>query len=62
MEIDFLITGYNRILPMEVKFSEKIASSDGRNMERFLKEKGGVAKMGIVVYPGRVFHEIRKNI
>jgi predicted AAA+ superfamily ATPase len=62
MEIDFLITGEDSILPVEVKFSEKISPADGRSLEQFLKEKEKIAKVGIIIYPGKELKEIRKNV
>jgi predicted AAA+ superfamily ATPase len=61
-EIDFLLVGEGRILPIEAKSHDQVTGSDGRNMECFLKEYESMASTGLVVYPGRDFVEIRKNI
>ncbi|MBI5327095.1 MAG: ATP-binding protein [Deltaproteobacteria bacterium] len=61
-KIDFLIAGEGRIIPVEVKANDKATSADGRNIEAFIKEHRGKAKMGIIVYQGREIAEVRKNI
>jgi len=45
-----------------VKSHDRVSSADGRNLEVFLKEYGAVAKMGLLVYPGRELLEIRPQV
>jgi len=61
-EIDFLVAGKDRILPIEAKSYDQVSSSDGRNLESFLKEYGSATATGLVIYPGRDLVEIRENI
>jgi len=61
-EIDFLLVDGKTILPVEAKSHDQVSESDGRNLEAFLKEFSPAARIGLVVYPGRDFIEIRKNI
>jgi len=62
LEIDFLLTGAGRMLPIEVKSHDRVSPADGRNLEVFLKEYDAVAKMGLLVYPGRELLEIRPQV
>jgi len=61
-EVDFLIVGDGRILPIEVKSSQRVTYTDGRSLESFMTENKKAASLGIVVYPGKTIAEIRKNI
>jgi hypothetical protein len=60
-EIDFLLAGEKRLLPIEVKSHDRVSASDGQNLEAFMKEHS-TAPLGLVVYPGREFVEIRPRI
>ena len=62
MEIDFLLAGDRGIIPIEVKSSERVTSSDARSVETFLNEHPKAANVGIVVYPGDEIMELRKNV
>ncbi|MEE8424023.1 MAG: ATP-binding protein [Thermodesulfobacteriota bacterium] len=62
MEIDFLIAGERMILPIEAKSSANVSHADGRNLASFMVNHKKVAPIGIVVYPGKVLKEIRKDI
>lgn len=62
MEVDFLLAGERGILPIEVKSSERVTSSDGRSVVRFLTEHPKSATIGLVVYPGDDVIELRKNV
>jgi len=62
MEIDFLITGEEMLLPIEVKYSSQIANVDARNVESFMIDYRKHAPVGLIVYSGREVVEIRKNI
>lgn len=61
-EIDFLIAERKKILPLEVKSHDQVSGSDGRNVEAFLKEYSPAARVGLVIYPGMDFIEIRNNV
>lgn len=60
-EIDFLLAGEGGLLPIEVKSHDRVSAADGQNLEAFLKERASVP-LGLVVYPGREFVEIRPRI
>ena len=62
MEIDFLIAGKGRLVPVEAKSFERVTSADGRTLEAFLREYSKTSRIGIVVYPGKEMAEIRKNV
>lgn len=62
LEIDFLICGSGLTLPVEVKAAEKVTYAEGRQLEAFISEHKKSSPFGIVVYRGREFKEIRKNI
>lgn len=62
LEIDFLICGSGLILPIEVKTAEKVTYAEGRQLESFISEHKKSSPFGIVVYRGKEFKEIRKNI
>jgi hypothetical protein len=62
LEIDFLICREGRILPIEAKASEKVSAADGRSLERFMNEYHKACSLGVIVYPGLNFLEIRENI
>jgi len=62
MEVDFLLSGEGRMLPIEVKASQKVTPADGRHVETFLLEHRKTSPLGLVVYPGPALIEIRKNV
>ncbi|KAF0146506.1 MAG: ATPase AAA [Nitrospirae bacterium] len=62
MEIDFLVAGERTILPVEAKSSDKVSSTDGRNLESFLNGHKRSTQIGLIVYRGKELIEIRKNI
>jgi uncharacterized protein len=62
LEIDFLICGEARILPIKAKASEKVSAADGRSLALFMDQHRKASPLGLVVYPGRTLLEIRKNI
>jgi predicted AAA+ superfamily ATPase len=62
LEIDFLLCGNRIILPVEAKAAENVSYADGRALELFISEHKKTSPLGIVVYRGRDFKEIRKNI
>jgi len=62
MEIDFLIVGEAKMLPIEAKASGKVDYVDGRNLESFMNDHKERAPIGLIVYRGNEVVEIRKNI
>jgi len=62
MEIDFLLTAGDRILPIEARSQERAFATDGRSLEAFLKSHRKSSPIGLIVYPGREIGEVRKNI
>ena len=62
MEIDFLLTAGDRILPIETRSQERAFATDGRSLEAFLKSHRKSSPIGLIVYPGREIGEVRKNI
>ncbi|OGF58637.1 MAG: hypothetical protein A2Y62_11555 [Candidatus Fischerbacteria bacterium RBG_13_37_8] len=61
-EIDFLLIGEQQIIPIEIKFSQVISSTDARNVISFLEEYQHLASTGIIVYPGKEMHQVVKNV
>jgi len=62
LEVDFLLADQRGIIPLEIKFSERVTSSDGRSVATFLAEHPQAAHVGLVVYPGDEIVELRKNV
>lgn len=62
LEIDFLVCGNGNILPIEAKATEKVSHADGRGLELFISQHKKKSPLGMVVYRGRDFKEIRTNI
>lgn len=62
LEIDFLIAGQGKILPIEVKSGNRVTAVDGGSLAQFIKEHPQKTNMGLIVYPGREFRQIRENI
>jgi len=62
LEVDFLIAACGRLLPAEVKSHDRVTSADGRSVETFLKAHGDESGIGLVIYPGNDFGEIRHNV
>lgn len=62
MEIDFLIAEEGKILPVEVKASNKAAHADAANIEAFMNEHRTIAPVGLIVYRGKELVEVRRNI
>jgi predicted AAA+ superfamily ATPase len=60
-EIDFLLAGEGGLLPIEVKSHDRVSAADGQNLGAFLKERASIP-LGLVIYPGREFVEIRPRI
>jgi predicted AAA+ superfamily ATPase len=49
MEIDFIIERGDRLIPIEVKWTERPSGSDARHLRRFLEEHPGRAKHAYIV-------------
>jgi predicted AAA+ superfamily ATPase len=62
LEIDFLIAGESKIIPIEVKSSDRVNYTDGRSLELFLNEHKKNCRIGLIIYHGREVSEVRKNI
>ncbi|MCL4475748.1 MAG: ATP-binding protein [Nitrospirae bacterium] len=61
MEIDFLIAGEGKIVPVEVKSSDRVNYTDGRNLESFMNEHKN-SPLGLIIYHGKEVLKVRKNI
>ncbi|MBF0546050.1 MAG: ATP-binding protein [Candidatus Riflebacteria bacterium] len=48
-EIDFIIETQEKLIPIEVKWTERPATADARNLRNFIKEQGEKAPMGYIV-------------
>ncbi|MBI1921017.1 MAG: ATP-binding protein [Geobacter sp.] len=62
MEVDFLLTGEQGIIPIETKSSGRVTAADGRSVATFLAEHPKAARVGLVVYTGDELVEIRENV
>jgi hypothetical protein len=62
LEIDFLIAGDDKIIPVEVKSSDRVNYADGRSVELFMNEHKRKCHLGLIIYHGGQVSEIRKNI
>lgn len=62
LEVDFLIAAHGRLLPVEAKARGRVTSADGRSVETFLAEHPRAARVGLIVYQGQEFVEIRKKV
>ncbi len=51
-EVDFVLSRGPRLVPVEVKLSSTVRSSDVRGMASFLDDFGSVAPFGVVLYSG----------
>jgi uncharacterized protein len=62
LEIDFLIAEESKIIPVEVKSSDRVSYTDGRSVELFMNEHKKKCPLGLIIYHGQQVLEIRKNI
>lgn len=62
VEVDFVLASSDRLLPIEVKSSDKVGRQDAASIEGFMKEYGKTCDIGIVVYRGDDIVEVRKDI
>ncbi|MEA3493325.1 MAG: ATP-binding protein [Candidatus Margulisiibacteriota bacterium] len=61
-EVDFVIENRGQVIPVEVKWAEKVSRYDLRGIESFLKDFKGSSEWGMVIYRGRNLLKIRENI
>ncbi len=61
-EIDLLIENDSRLIPIEVKWSEKIGHRDIVSMGVFLKDFKKSSPFGIVLYRGKELLKLKENI
>jgi predicted AAA+ superfamily ATPase len=54
-EVDWLIRGPNQLVPIEVKYKDKIDKSDCRHLEVFLKEYKEAKKAYVVCVAERAY-------
>ena len=62
LEIDFLLASNDKLLPIEVKASDKADYADGQSLESFMKDHKKRAPLGIIVYRGKELKEVRRDI
>lgn len=52
LEVDFVIESGRKVVPVEVKASARVATSDAKGLEAFLDEYPDVAKGGLLLHTG----------
>jgi len=62
MEVDFVLSRDNRLLPLEAKTTENPDRKHCRSLRRFLEEYGNQAPFGILVHKGNVVKELAPRI
>ncbi|MEW6220001.1 MAG: ATP-binding protein [Thermodesulfobacteriota bacterium] len=62
MEVDVLLAGGGRLLPMEVKAGATVTAADARSVEQFMREHPEEAGIGLVIYPGKEMRQLRPGI
>lgn len=61
-EVDFIISSKDKLIPIEVKWSEKIDHYELRGIEQFLKDFRNRTSYGIVLYRGKNLLRIKNNL
>ena len=61
-EIDFVVEQGARLLPVEVKASAKVTTTDARHVERFLDDYGARAPWGLLLYDGAVPRRLTRRV
>jgi predicted AAA+ superfamily ATPase len=61
-EVDFIIEHKGKVIPIEVKWAERIDHYDLRGIEAFLKDFRGSADWGIVLYQGNNLLKVKDNL
>lgn len=61
-EIDLIIENSGRLIPIEVKWSEKVSQRELVSMEFFLKDFKKTAAWGLVLYRGENLLQLKENI
>jgi predicted AAA+ superfamily ATPase len=61
-EVDFVLSRGSRLIPIEVKLSSTVQSSDVRGMASFLEDFRSAAPFGVVLYSGTEAVPVSRNI
>ena len=61
-EIDFVIEHKGRVIPIEIKWAEKISRQELKSMEIFLQDFKSSSPWGAVLYRGRNLLKIKESI
>lgn len=61
-EVDFVIELGSRLLPVEVKASARVTSSDARHVETFLDDHTDRAPWGVLLYDGDVPQRLTRRV
>ena len=62
LEVDFIVEAGNRLLPIEVKSSARVESSDVQALEAFLDDHSDQAEGGLVLYDGSELKRLSKRV
>ncbi|MDI6731385.1 MAG: ATP-binding protein [Candidatus Margulisbacteria bacterium] len=61
-EIDFVIEHKSQLIPIEVKWAEKINRHEIKSLENFLQDFPATAPWGVVLYRGRSLLKVKENL
>jgi len=61
-EVDFVIEQGERLLPIEVKASDRPRIRDARHLSSFLAEYGGRARSGLILHAGKTLEWLAPNV
>jgi predicted AAA+ superfamily ATPase len=61
-EVDFVIETPDRLLPVEVKATSRVTSSDARGLVAFLREYSDLAMGGLLLYAGTKTIRLAKGV
>jgi uncharacterized protein len=62
VEVDFVIETPNRLLPIEVKASERVTTSDAKGLETFLDEYPDLTDGALLLYTGRQTFPLTRRV
>lgn len=62
LEVDFVVESRNRLLPIEVKSTKSLESSDARALEAFLDDHADQADGGLILYDGADIMRFSKRV
>ena len=62
LEVDFIVESGNRLLPIEVKSSTRLESSDAHALEAFLDDHADQADGGLILYGGTEVMRFSKRV